>query len=212
MEEKILFKRFKEKKIKLLFETLETTNGDILMSCRKIGIDYYLLANWMKDDKELYNKIKEISIDSSDEISQLISGRLNKIIIRTKEITQIILDAISQGIGIVAACEKIAGVSYQIFNQWCREDPKLREAINIVKETLYRRVENAYIQKLLEGKGLPLDYIFFLTNKLPDEYKNRQEISHSMSDNLLEKFKNTPLSELRKKAEELIGTARFDHN
>jgi len=211
MRNKEIFSRFKEKKLKKFFAYLEV-NNDILAACKAINIDYFILSNWMKFDKELRKKVEEHCHTCPDEVSRIIKKRHCKSnICKTPEIVDSILEAFEQGIGIVNACEHIAGISYTIFSGWCRQDPVLKAKYEEIKEANIRKIESVFLHKLLKGRGSPFEYVFFLTNKLPFEYKNKQELTHDFSDNLVEKFKGMDVKQLCQYAEDLI-TSRISPN
>jgi len=50
-----------------------------------------------------------------------------------------------------------------------------------------------------------LAQIFWLKNRQPERWKDKTDIEHSMSDSTIEKFSTLPVSELLKKANELIA-------
>ncbi len=122
---KEMFKNYRARKLAKFYSELDKS-GDILLSCTSAGIDYYILTNWMRFDKELRDKVRAQCKSSCDEASILLAKRFQrKNNYKTPEIIALILEAIQHGIGIVQACERIAGVNYFAFHRWCQEDPEL---------------------------------------------------------------------------------------
>jgi len=204
MKNKDLFKKHKENKIKGLFKALEK-HSDILLACRDCEIDYFVLANWMKLDNELCEKIKILCSPKDKEALRLFDGKLaKKLYKKSPEIINAIFQSLQNGAGICKACE-FAGVTYLTFRRWLSEDKELEKAFNEIKESNIHIVENAFYQKLLSGKADTLAYIFFLTNKMPESWKNRQELLHEIGESTIERLENLSVQQLKERANVIIN-------
>jgi len=99
---------------------------------------------------------------------------------------------------------KNLGVSHTTFNKWKNEKVELVEALKKGKEVIDRMVENALLKSALgynyeedgmtkDGDVVPLRkvqhpnttaLIFWLKNRKPKEWRDRQEVSHEGSMNV----------------------------
>jgi len=210
---KDLFARYRQKKLVLFYNELDKNNDDIVAACRLANIDYHVLLNWMKFEPELKARIKEACSVSEDDISRVFNRRLNgRDINKTPEVIGMVLEAYASGIGIVKACQKVAGINYNTWHAWCKTDPKLQAMVDVIKDAEVSAIKSVFLQKLKEGKGHFMEYIFFLTNKFPDEYKQKQEVTHEIGENLIEKLKGKSVPELKERFNELTGAKRFSTN
>jgi len=72
---------------------------------------------------------------------------------------------------------KRLGVSYSSLNKYKNEHSELFNALKEGKEVADYRVENALYEKALNGDTTAM--IFWLKNRRPEQWREKQEIAHS---------------------------------
>ncbi len=123
--------------------------------------------------------------------------------------TDAIFESIKNGVGIVQAC-KLAGTTYLTFYRWSKEYPKekLAEQLETLKEVRVKVIEDVFYERLLSGKASNVEYFFFLSNRMPDKWKNRQEVLHDLPETLVDKFKNMSVEQLQKEVNVLTSRTK----
>ena len=108
------------------------------------------------DDKEL---LKELQLD-------LIEATKKNLLLP-------IFKSILNGSGLLKACEN-AGLSYYSFYLWVRKYPHLQEFLDKIEQAQIKIVEDSLFLDCIREKGNVASKIFYLTNKAPAKWKNRQ--------------------------------------
>lgn len=95
------------------------------------------------------------------------------------KIKKVIAD-IRGGTLLTHAC-KNANVSRETWRLWEKKKPRLerlrRAAEENCEDTRNKQVEDAFFKTLIGGKAHPISYIFYLTNRLSDRWKDKRAVS-----------------------------------
>lgn len=90
-----------------------------------------------------------------------------------------VIKALRQGYRLFHAV-RAGKVSRETWRRWENKWPKLealrRAAEESKDENEVREVETAFVTKLKNGKGHPIEYIFYFTNRDPVRWKDRRTI------------------------------------
>jgi hypothetical protein len=120
------------------------------------------------------------------------------------------------------------GINEDTFHSWKKKEPKFSESLKDWKEQANARVERSLYERA-NGYTHPEEVIFqyrgkvvrartlkyyppdtaaafiWLKNRKSEEWKDKQEIDHGLTDTLIEKLKDCPTADLLKKANALIS-------
>lgn len=121
----------------------------------------------------------------------------------------------------------VFGVTDRTIRDW-KKNKGISSALKKGKEVADQMVERSLFEracgyshpedKIMQYEGTPvvvptikhyapdtLAAIFWLKNRKPKEWRDKQEIEHSMPDHLLEKYKGVAIASLKARAAELLG-------
>jgi len=68
-------------------------------------------------------------------------------------------------------------ISESTFYQWCRDHPEIREGIKRGKKPVDAYVEKALLKQAVGGNVTAC--IYWLKNRRPDRWRDKQEVEHS---------------------------------
>ena len=96
------------------------------------------------------------------------------------------------------------GISPSTLYRWKNEYKEISEALKEGKEVVDYQVENALLNKAISGNTTA--QIFWLKNRRPDKWRDRQDVSHSGGIHVRNQYENMTeeeLMELAKKYEKI---------
>ena len=116
---------------------------------------------------------------------------------KNKKVIDAILESLKNGVNLVNAC-KAVDIDYVTLYLWQKKDKDLADKINAIRDSRVLVIEEVFYKKLLEGKGAPLEYIYYFNNRAPARWKNLNELKHT--GNVGVKHKTEKLNENELKA------------
>lgn len=98
--------------------------------------------------------------------------------IKRKKIKKVI-DAIKDGNNLLVAIKR-SGIVISTWYKWEQEVPRLekvrRAAQERCEEFRNKVVEDAFFKRFTDGTAVPVDFIFYLTNRMPERWKDKRAV------------------------------------
>jgi len=93
------------------------------------------------------------------------------------------LQEYSRGTVSMTHAARLAGVDHSTIWRWRQADPEfdtqvlaVQEEVDVIRADM---VEESMFKQIIDGKATSVDRIFWLTNRAPGRWKNRQRIEHT---------------------------------
>jgi len=102
---------------------------------------------------------------------------------KKREIIKKIREELKDGNKLAIAISKTALKSKRTFYNWMEANPRLKNLIKRAEELCDDKrnliVEDKFFDRFLNNIATPTDFIFYLTNRMPERWADRRAVVHS---------------------------------